>query len=127
MIKEIIWLSVVFLVILALCVLSEVFIINETENICLALAPMETALAEEDWDSAGACLSAAKTQWDKAEKIWRIVLNHDDMRDIEIGFVDMEDIISRNDRENAPKELADLLFYLRHVPESEKVDMGNLL
>lgn len=46
---------------------------------------------------------------------------------MEVSLVDMEIILEQEDSAKAQKELQDLLFYLNHVKENEKLYLENIL
>lgn len=65
--------------------------------------------------------------WEKAKRVWSALIDQDNLRDIEIAFVDLETAIRQQNPAEAEKELTQLKFYLLHVAESEKIYIENVL
>ena len=84
-------------------------------------------LRQEDWATAETTLQACDATWQQAAPIWRILIDHQDMQDLELAFIDLHTAIRQQDAQEVERELAALRFYLAHVPDSERVDWGNLL
>ena len=127
MIKEIVVLILVLTLLLAICIFSQLYIIKSSETIRLTLAPIGNAIANDDWQKAQNSYDKASQQWETTKGKWKLLINHDDMRDIEISFVDMGVLLEQKNRDQAQKEFATLLFYLNHVPENERVSISNIL
>lgn len=126
MIRQICILMIALIIVLAVCIVSQWYIKNSTREICESLRPVETAIANEDWVTAQKSFNAAKTIWEKTSRVWRVLIDHEDMRDIEISFVDMEAVLRQQNRIQAEKEFDNLFFYISHVIENEKLDLQNL-
>jgi len=126
MIRQISVLMIALIIILALCIISQWYIKTSTKEICETLQPIEIAIANEDWESAKNSFEAGKTVWEKTLRIWKVLIDHEDMRDIEISFVDMGVAIKQKDQAQAQKEYDNLVFYVNHVIENEKLDLKNL-
>lgn len=126
MIKEIAILMLALIFILTVCILAQWYIANSTKDICASLRPIDAALINEDWETARISYDEAREKWEKTETKWKLLINHEDMKDIKIGFVDMNVLIKQQNQAEAKKELDNLLFYLNHVPENETFNIGNL-
>ena len=86
------------------------YIIHHTDQMLAAIEPMEAAINDGDWEKAKEHFQTAKEEWEKSQKIWKAISDHQDMRDVEISLVDMEIILEQEDSAKAQKELQDLLF-----------------
>lgn len=125
MIKEFCLIGILLILVLAICILSQWYIVNSADDIRAALAPVAQAIDDEDWEKADAGFAIAKNKWEKTQKIWKIIINHEDMKDVELSFVDMEAILKQEHRDPAKKELETLMFFINHVPENDKLNLGN--
>lgn len=126
MIKEISILMLALIFILTVCILAQWYITNSTRQIYTSLLPIDAALINEDWETARISYDEAKEKWETTEPKWKLLINHEELRDIEIAFVDMNVLIKQQNQDEAKKELDNLLFYLNHVPENETFNIGNL-
>ena len=126
MTKDIIWLSIAFILILAICILGQWCIADRTEAISSRLNPLQAAIDSENWQAAQENYDLAREEWQSTAKIWKVLINHDDMRDIEISFVDLHSLLQQKDKDKARQELESLFFYLNHVSENERLNIGNI-
>ncbi len=128
MAKDICIIILILIFIIAICVFAQWFILYHTDQMLASVEPMEDAINNGDWEKARSYFQEAKEEWEKSQKIWKAISDHEDMRDVEISLVDMEIILEQaNDITEAQKELQNLLFYLRHVKENEKLYLENIL
>ena len=127
MTKTIVWLGLVFLLILGACVCSQIFIDKSSAAIGAALTPLDGAAQRGDWPETRAVYDRAKAGWEKAEKLWKMILDHEEIRDIEAGFVELGKTIELEDGEQTGQKLAALLFYLHRVPENRELSPENIL
>jgi len=114
------------ILVLALCIFSQLYLTSTSNEICAELQPIDKAMAAGDWAQGRERLQAAERKWQEVSKLWRMIVDHGSMRDIEHGFVDMRVMLERQNAEQTAKELATLIYFLRHVPESEKADLQNI-
>ena len=98
---------------------------------CAALAAevsgVNQALQRQDWGRAGDLLDRATARWEGVHGYWSVLVDHEIMRDIEIGFVDLAVAVEKQDLFEACKEAEQLVFYVEHVAESERPEVENLL
>ncbi len=119
------WLAIVLLLAISITGLS--YILSSTSQLTDRLPPLEQAIAAEDWPEALAQYARLQQEWQKASRVWQLMINHDDMRDIEIAFVDLKVMLEEQNKEQSNKELAGLSFYLSHVPQNERLSLQNIL
>lgn len=126
MTKVVCLLMVALILVLALCIFSQWYLVSTTDEICAELRPIDQAVAAGDWQQCRERFETAERKWEKVAKLWRVIVDHESMRDIELGFVDMRVMLEQQNTEQAAKELATLIYFLRHVPENEKADLQNI-
>lgn len=126
MTKVVCILMAALILVLALCIFSQWYLVSTTDEICAELQPIERAAAVGDWEQGRERFRAAERKWEKVSKLWRMIVDHESMRDIEHGFVDMRVMLEQQNAEQTTKELATLIYFLRHVPENEKADLQNI-
>ncbi len=120
-------LPLVLAVIIAVAILSINFLDDTTREIDQIFPQLEEAIAAEDWPQAQLQYTAAKQVWDQANKVLPTFINHQDMRDVEIAFIDLGTAIHQQDKIEASRELAALHYYIHHVLENEHLNWQNLL
>ena len=126
MLKDIGIIIVILIFILAACVFSQWFVLHSTDEMLAAAEPIRNAIANNDWQQANTQLQQVNHSWNKAQKIWKAISDHEDTRDVEISLVDMQVAIQQQDAATAQKELESLLFYLNHIRENEKLYWENI-
>lgn len=125
--RHIILVSLLLVLVLAVCLCAFWYISVSAERIAVPFPALYEAIRAQDWTSARAVYDACKQEWQKTERMWRVMINHDDMRDLEVAFIDLDTAIRQQDGVEAERELAELEFFLDHVPDTERVDWGNIL
>jgi len=125
--KDLLRVLAVFFLLIAVCIAAQLQIRSADRSIGGELEAIGTAVTASGWQEALAAYDTAFAHWQKNTRIWKIIINHDDMRDIEISFVELESRLKEQDRDEALRELSTLLFFLHHVPESQRPEIGNVL
>ena len=125
--KTILVIGLTLLLLLVGCIITVNYIENSARNIMGMVNSLDDAIDGQRWDEASQIYSRAYNTWQQVEKHWKIIINHDDMRDIQLGFVHLSVVLSQQDQKEAVKELASLRYYLSHVPDSERIELGNVL
>lgn len=125
--KQILFVSLLFLLLLALVLFSVWYMVQSAEQLSNLLPAIERAVQAQDWTTAQQEYEKCKAEFEQIRKKWEVLINHDDMRDIEIALIDVGSAIAAEDRNEALKEIHELLFFLMHIPDTERVDVGNIL
>jgi len=126
-VKILLIIALVLLLLLAGCIVTVRYIVNSAHHIIGLVEGLDDAIDAERWEEAQDIFSAAQKEWQRVEKRWKVLINHEDMRDIQLGFVHLSVVLDQQDRKEAAKELHTLRYYLSHVPDNERVELGNVL
>jgi len=124
--KSILLLCLILLVILAVLLLSVWFITHSANRVTADYPRLKACIDNDDWAEADRIYTESIAMWNKVKRIWSTLIDQDNMRDIEIAFVDLQTAIDRQNTEEAQKELAQLEFYLKHIAESETLHIENI-
>ena len=100
---------------------------SSAETVCRELEGLALALEGEDWQQAELALGQAEELWQQSRPRWAVLIDHKEMEDIDICFVDINSAIRRQDRDSALKEEAELEFFLRQAPDGERPGWDNIL
>ena len=103
------------------------YLTDSAEQVCRELTALEEALEDEEWDRAEQAFDRARAMWEQARPRWAVLIDHGEMEDVEIGFVDLAGAVRRRERDEALKEGAELIFFLRRAPEAERPGWENVL
>ena len=116
------------LVLLLLGCLSIVdYIERSAEGLAAQLTDLARAIDRQQWERARSIFEACRDQWTPVARRWKMFVNHADMRDIEIGFIEMQTALDRRDQAKAQLEAATLHYYMLHIPEEESIRLTNIL
>ena len=103
------------------------YLTDSAEQVCKELAGLEEALIREDWAEAEAVCERAEAAWRQARPRWAVLIDHGEMEDIDFALVSLSGAVLRKERDEASKELAELIFFLRRAPEAERPGWENIL
>lgn len=116
------------LILLFLCCMLSFWYIDKTAaELDRMLERTAGHITGEQWKEAAAELEAVRDRWERISARWKVLIDHDDIRDIEISMVDLAAAISLQDGDEAEKEMKALRYFLKHVPENEKIAFYNIL
>ncbi|MDO4581893.1 MAG: DUF4363 family protein [Bacillota bacterium] len=125
--KALYWAIAVLLLLIAVCIASVAYIVNSAAYIGEPLPELQEALADEDWPRAELLFGDSYARWQQAREIWPLLINHDDMRDIEVSYIDTQTVLTQQSAAKAQKEVAALEFYIQHVAENERVSWQSVI
>lgn len=124
-------LLICILLLLALLWAGCLFAVSYIQSTATAIADhfdsLEAAIDQEDWERAEKIFSHCEAEWEHVSLRWKAIINHDDLRDIEISFVEMEAVLEQQELIKAQQEMATLRYYMLHVPANERVRLNNVL
>ena len=113
---------------LAVCCFAALhYVSRSTEQLLAMTQPLLQAVENQDWPSAQTAYEDLENGWQNCAKIWQMIINHEDLRDIEVALVDLKVMLAEQSREQSIKELTELIFYLGHVLENESLRLQNIL
>ena len=125
--RALIFVGLLILLLFALCLLGVQYIQNSAEGIAAHFDDLEAAIDREDWQQALAVFDYCEAEWEHVSQRWKAIINHDDMRDIEISFVDLRTVLEQEELTDAQQEMSTLRYYMLHVPDNERVRLTNVL
>ena len=109
------------------CFLSILYIQTSADQLMEDLNQLEALISTQEWQSALLLLTEFQEKWGKISHRWQILIDHDDIRDIEIGLTDLETALLQQDVKEAQKEVRGLRYFVSHVPKNEKIAISNIL
>ncbi len=103
------------------------YLTDSAEQVCRELTGLEEALSAEDWAEAQATCERTEAAWRQARPRWAVLIDHGEMEDIDFALVSLSGAVLRKERDEASKELTELIFFLRRAPQAERPDWENIL
>ena len=106
---------------------SYVYVQRSAAEVATNFPALEAAIRAEQWPEARRLFAETEQVWQRVRRVWTTIINEDEMRDVEISFIDMNVLLEQENGERALREFANLRFYLQSIPEREIVNWQNLL
>lgn len=125
--KFLILTSLLLILLFVGCLLAVEYIQISADRIAAHFDELESAIDAGDWAFALEIFSHCEAEWERVSTRWKTMINHEDMRDIEISFVDMRAVLEQQELNRAQQEMATLRYYMLHVPDNERVRLTNVL
>ncbi len=120
-------LSTIVIVILVFCASSYRYISLSSQNLSQQLPIINQAIKAEEWSTAASLFATCTADWQNISRIWLTLIDHQDMRDIEISFTDMQVLIDLQNKERALREMANLAYYIEQINNGEQLSLQNIL
>ncbi len=124
---ETLLLTAIITVILVFCAGSYRYINLSAEQLNRQLPLINQAIEDENWPQAGRLFATCNADWQDISQIWFTLIDHQDMRDIEISFTDMQALINLQNKERALREMANLSYYINQINDGEQLSLQNIL
>ncbi|MBQ3112717.1 MAG: DUF4363 family protein, partial [Firmicutes bacterium] len=70
---------------------------SDCHRVSVPLQQLEQALLAADWQQADRLYAEAEQLWQQPQRIWPLLIDHEDSHDIEISFVDLATALQLRD------------------------------
>lgn len=99
---------------------------QSTVHFSQELNRVEAALEVRDWHRTGQNLRRLNSDWERTKFLWALMLNHKEIDAIEQSLIRSEKAVDTQSYNDAAIELGSLRYFLKHVPQRERVDLINI-
>lgn len=121
--------TLTFLIILML--ISGIFTLNSlaktTKDITHNFDSIYDAINRQDWKSAEKQIAGAEKLWNKHKTWWTVIIDHQEIDNIDMSFAKIGEYIRMHDKALSSGELVVLKQSLKHIPETQTVNLKNIL
>jgi len=121
--------ALIFLVILML--VSGIFTLNAlaetTKDITRNFDSIYDAINNQEWKSAEEKIADAEKLWNKNKMWWTVIVDHREIDNIDMSFAKIGEYIRMHDKALSSGELVVLKQSLKHIPETQTVNLKNIL
>lgn len=104
-------------------VVFERNMVAEAERMLQALQRVEVAILSSRFDEALILLSHVEGRWDRAGRIWPIVVDHHDMDQVSETLIRLRHYVRFEDVEGSMVELSAAAYAIGHVPKKESFSL----
>lgn len=126
MTKDIVVIILLLVFILIICAFAQWFILQHSGQMLAAAEPVAAALHRQDWPQARAAMRMLEEEWDRSQRLWKAISDHQDMRDLQSSLEKLALLLEQEDAGAAQQELQSLVFSLRHLQENERLYLENI-
>ena len=116
----------IFALCLAFCLFSMATVTAVCERTADALAVSLSAVRREAFSQAEAALSQAEDCWTRSKPFFGVVLRHEEMDEIVVGFAELRQYLELHDLDDYQATCARLLTALQHLKDMEKPTAENV-
>lgn len=117
-------------IIILLCILCGIYLFSyilDTSTIYInEIAKIRDEITNENWLIASSNFEALEKKWDKTEKFWKIVVEHEELDTVSLYFSSIKDYIDENEKPHALAELSILEYFITHIMEKERLTIQNI-
>lgn len=120
-------LAIVFALVVALGLWTNNALEASSEDLLRHVEDVARDVEGDNWREAyGKTVELEKT-WDKKSKWWPIILDHQEIDNIEFAQARVKEYVATKNNALARGQLSELELMIRHIPETEKVTLKNIL
>ena len=91
-----------------------------------AAKKIQVSVEKNNWDDALSHLNETLKIWEKSSKYWPMLIHHQEMDRIEESMNRIKSYLEYQDSSMSMAELHNLIFYIRHIPEKESLNLQNV-
>jgi flagellar biosynthesis regulator FlbT len=99
---------------------------KEADELIKALEKIESAVKDENWQSALKAIREADDKWSPLRKKWKSLIDHFEVDKIDSEMVRIEEWIKLKNKKDCLADLAVLKQNIAHIPEKEKIRLSNI-
>ncbi|MHB1043501.1 MAG: DUF4363 family protein [Eubacteriales bacterium] len=120
-------LAIVFALVVALGFWTNNALEASSEDLLRHVEDVALDVEGDNWRGAyGKTVELEKT-WGKKSKWWPIILDHQEIDNIEFAQARVKEYVATKNNALARGQLSELELMIRHIPETEKVTLKNIL
>ncbi|WP_418792008.1 DUF4363 family protein [Phosphitispora sp. TUW77] len=104
------------------------YYLDSTADELLSMAEqIEADVANDDWQQAGTNFSKLHAIWEKTITKWTILIDHVELDQINISMSRTKKFMDTRDISGFMSEMAQLKLLIKHIPETEALNIKNVL
>jgi len=97
-----------------------------TNNLNNTLIQLEKNVVNEEWSKAEKTYQEVKKQWDRAQKIITLFIDHSDLRHLNISLNRISRLIEIKNKNELLPEIDVVKDLVTDIPEEEKLSLNNI-
>ena len=99
---------------------------KDAATLSTAVKKIQASVENGNWENARGHLNETLKVWEKSSKYWPMLIHHQEMDRIEESMNRIKSYLEYQDSSMSMAELYNLIFYIRHIPEKESLNLQNV-
>lgn len=91
------------------------------------IGQIEQGLERNQWDMAYAQTTELEKAWDEKAKWWPTILDHSEIDNIEFSMAKVKEYVATKNIALSRGQLSELKLMIKHIPETEAIELKNIL
>ncbi|MFW6237864.1 MAG: DUF4363 family protein [Halanaerobiales bacterium] len=119
-------LSLLIIVIFSGAIWSNIYIMDTMDNLDTKITTVNKQINRGSWLEAAETMKKLEKEWNKAQEIVPILVDHSELQDLEIALAGLSSRINQQNREEAITEIDIAYRLIKDVKEQEKFALRNI-
>lgn len=111
---------------LGLGLYSYEYLVTSTNQMLEQTSQLNRLIEAEDWPQATSQLNKIHHRWKKEQKIWSLLINHQEIDNVELTLARLQRYIQDRNKVESLVENSVLQHWIEHIPEKEAVSLSNI-
>lgn len=111
---------------LGLGLYSYEYLVTSTNQMLEQTSHLNRLIEEEQWLEATVQLNKIHHRWKKEQKIWSLLINHQEIDNVELTLARLQRYIQDRNKVESLVENSVLQHWIEHIPEKEAVSLANI-
>ncbi len=124
--RRVIIISIMFIAIITAAVASFYTIQSLANNLTDTLDQLEKEINNEEWSQAENLNNNLKNDWERAERVVTLFIDHADLRDLNISLNKISFLIEIEEKNELLTEISIARDLIQNIPEEEKLLLRNV-
>ena len=124
MVREVVFILVILVIIISANFIVINYLENSTDILISKIDEVNQNI--EDKEKAEEIMEELSNEWKNANKIWAIIIPHQELDQIEISLLSAKTAIENEEIHDAHIEINKLEFLIKHINEKEEFSLKNI-
>ena len=125
--KTMIFLVISVIIFIGFAVWTQNILVSSAADLGQHLDRLESAVKNDNWESAGNRLEALTRVWNENRDIWQILINHEEVDNIDSTLARVKQLVELQEKTDSLAEIAALKLFILHIPEKEALNIVNII
>ncbi len=120
--------SIICVAILVIGGIAEIKYLNKSSSYLASdIEYIKNTINNDNYEMAKSQLLNTKNNWEDQKKLWHIFVNNEEIEDIDSSFVELEEYINNQMKEESLVEIAKLKNYIIYSADLQKIGTETII